>query len=132
MIKVKPLGGAHPGFAPLAPTAIAKVQTASKAVKVNNETVNTVGIKFLDATGRCFAEMNSARNDVAYIKLADEQMKPIGSFITGDEQTLSFPEKGTMSSTPSGPPQQSKTSGTWYTRHDVVLSGVKFADLIAG
>lgn len=131
MIDVKPLSGSHPGFAPLAPTAIAQVQTAPKAVKVNNETVNATNIKFLDASSRCFAEMNSARNDVAYIRLEDEGGKQIGSFITGDKQTLRFPQKGTLKSTPVGQPQVS-SRGTLFQRHDVVLSGVKFADLIAG
>jgi hypothetical protein len=129
MVTVKPLSGAHPGFAPLAPTAIASVQTSSKSVKVNNQTVDAIAIKFNDGSGRCFAEMNSARNDFGWIRLAKADNQPIGSLIAS-ETTLKFPAKGVLRSEPVGDVIKS-ASGREYRRHNVILEGVELADLIA-
>lgn len=128
MVQVKPLSGSHPGFAPLKPTAIASVKTSKVSVKVADETVSTTAIKFLDKQGITFAELNGARNDFAWIQLAAEQGKTIGSFLT-EKTTLAFPNKGTLSSVPDGEELTSPSTGRKYRRHNIILSGVKFADL---
>lgn len=130
MVQVKPLSGAHPGFAPLEPTAIASVRTAKVSVKVDEQPVDAVAIKFLDKDGVTFAELNSARNDFAWIRLEAEQGKTIGSFLT-KKTTIKFPSKGKLSSVPDGRGVQTSPKGTKYERHNIVLSGVKFADLVA-
>jgi len=130
MVQVKPLSGAHPGFAPLKPTAIASVKTSKVSVKIDGEPVSAVAIKFLDKDSVTFAELNSARNDFAWIQLEAEGGKTIGSFLT-EKTTIAFPPKGKLSSVPDGRGVQTSNSGRKYERHNIVLSGVKFADLVA-
>jgi hypothetical protein len=129
MVKVKPLSGAHPGFAPLKPHAIASVLTGPTSVKVDKIPVDCTFVKFLDKDGTTFAELNSARNDIAWIQLEAEKGKTIGSFLT-ETTTLVFPAKGKLSSVPDGRGVQTSDSGRQYERYNIVLSGVKFADLV--
>lgn len=128
-VQVKPLSGAHPGFAPLAATKIAKVESLTKSVKdANNETQNFTALKFKDAEDNVFAELNNLRNDFAWIILKDEGNKRIGALLKKDA-VLNFPNKGKLSSVPVGDKLKS-SRGTEYQRHDVILSGVKLADLV--